>query len=53
VLVDISVDGSVNVNFEKRRDETHLRIKAVSLISDAKVETLASMLSSMETRAKS
>jgi hypothetical protein len=53
VFVDISVEGSVNVKIGTAQDETYLRMKAVSLISDAKVETLASMLSSIETRAKS
>jgi hypothetical protein len=35
------------------RPNTYLRMNAVSLISDAKVETFASMLSSIDTRANS
>jgi len=52
----VNVSGSTSASTTKlyaREIDAYLRIKAVSLISDANVETLASMLSSMETRAKS
>ena len=50
----IFVNVSEIVNSEAQRQgktQQYLRINAVSLISDANVETLASMLSSIETRA--
>jgi beta-lactam-binding protein with PASTA domain len=53
ILIDVS--GSTSASTTKlytREIDAYLRIKAVSLISDANVETLASILSSMETRAK-
>jgi hypothetical protein len=55
ILIDISVQTRVSTPNQLLiwLDITYLRMNAVSLISDAKVETFASMLSSIDTRAKS
>ena len=52
VFVNVSSAKSISEVLRMTRVETHLRMKAVSLISAAKVDTLASILSSIETRAK-
>jgi hypothetical protein len=53
ILVNVSGSTLASATKRRAREVAYLRIKAASLISDAKVETLASILSSMDTRAKS
>jgi hypothetical protein len=51
VLVNVSAQNYQYPPTNSEFPMTYLKIKAVSLISDANVEILASILSSMETRA--